>query len=293
MKVKRNQPATISFDPLTVTSKKVAAFRRKILRFYRCHGRDLPFRRTTDPYRIAVAEIMLQQTQVDRVILKYQSWIKKWPSWEELAAASDRELLAMWSGLGYNRRALFLGRLARAVVTGYGGTLPEDPAGLMTLPGIGPYTARAILIFAFNRPLVAIDTNIRRVLIHEFGLPASIPQTQIETLAQRLLPRKRSREWHNALMDYGRLALPSRISAIPPVSKQTRFAGSRRQIRGEIIRRLTAQSRVSFRIIARDLGRTLADVRAAAWTLEQEGTAVLTEHSVRLAESHRGPSRFS
>lgn len=276
---------------LGLTSKQIAAFRRKILHFYRQHGRDLPFRKTTDPYRITVAEIMLQQTQVERVVPKYHEWINKWPSWRRLAAATDRELLSLWSGLGYNRRALNLGRLARIIVTDCGGVLPDDPEILRGLPGIGPYTARAILIFAFNRPLITIDTNIRRVLIHEFGLAPTISRSELEILAETLLPRRRSREWHNALMDYSRLALPSRLPDLPSESRQSRFAGSRRQIRGEIIRRLTTQTRVSLRIIARDLGRTLADVRAAAQTLEQDGTAVLTEHTVRLAESRRAQPR--
>ncbi len=131
----------------TLTSKQITAFRRKILRFFRQHRRDLPFRKTTDPYRITVAEIMLQQTQVDRVVPKYRRWITKWPTWKKLAMATERELLTMWSGLGYNRRALYLGRLAEVVQTQYAGRLPEDPTELTKLPGIGPYTARAILIF--------------------------------------------------------------------------------------------------------------------------------------------------
>jgi A/G-specific adenine glycosylase len=272
-------------DNRILTPGRIAAFRRKIFRFYRQHGRDLPFRRTTDPYRIAVAEIMLQQTQVDRVLPKYGAWLKKWPTWQRLAHASERELLTMWSGLGYNRRALFLGRLARIVVRDYGGRLPNEPEILATLPGIGPYTARAILIFADNQPLAAVDANIRRVLLHEFNLPPSISPAELAELADKLLPRKRSRDWHNALMDYSRLALASPTVQIAPASRQPQFAGSQRQIRGEIIRRLTHQSRVSYRVIARELNRTLNDVRAAATSLAREGIVRITAHTIRLERS--------
>ena len=245
----------------------------------------MPFRKTTDPYRITVAEIMLQQTQVDRVLPRYRSWIKKWPTWRRLAVAGTRELLEMWSGLGYNRRALYLGRLAQTMVNDFGGKLPDDPAILGTLPGIGPYTARAVLIFAFNRPLVAIDTNIRRVLIHEFGLPDTVSQAQLESLAGRLLPRKRSREWHNALMDYSRLALPARIPGVPPLSRQSRFVGSQRQVRGEIIRQLVGKQRITLRVIARDLDLPLEAVRSAARSLAEDGIVIATDVTARLAKT--------
>lgn len=269
----------------TLTANRITTFRRKVLRFYRAHGRNLPFRHTTDPYRITVAEVMLQQTQAERVVPKYQSWVKTWPTWKRLATATDRELLAAWSGLGYNRRALYLGQMARSVVNDFDGRLPDDPGALRKLPGIGPYTARAILIFAFNRPFVAIDTNIRRVFIHEFNLPPTISRNELEELAERLLPRNRSREWHNAVMDYSRLVLPPRIPHLAQVPRQTRFAGSRRQIRGEIILQLTVKSRVTLRVIARSLGRSVDEVRAAARSLVREGTVTLTERTIRLTDS--------
>jgi A/G-specific adenine glycosylase len=225
---------------------------------------------------------MLQQTQVERVIDKYEAWLKKWPSWHVLAKATDRELLAAWSGLGYNRRALNLGRLAKEVVSGFDGELPREPEQLLSLPGIGPYTAHAILIFAFNQPLVTIDTNIRKVLLHELGYPASISKENLEALALAVLPRKRSRDWHNALMDYSRLVLPKQIKTIPPLSSQSRFQGSLRQIRGEIVRQLVTRNRVTVAAIAGSLDRSEDDVIKAALGLQKDGMVQFTGKTIRL-----------
>jgi len=256
----------IALSPAQITS-----FRRKILAFYRKHGRVLPFRETKNPYNIAIAEIMLQQTQVERVIPKYLAWIDRWPDWQKLAEASRQELLTMWSGLGYNRRALYLGDMARAIVERFGGTLPSSPEELRMLPGIGPYTANAILIFAFNFPLITIDTNIRRVLIHELELPVNISRKDLEDVARTILPSRRARDWHNALMDYSRLALPKQIKEIRPLSRQKPFAGSIRQIRGEIVRRLTKRKRISIDVLVREMERSRVDILTAADNLAKEG----------------------
>ncbi len=260
----------------------IRRFRRKILSYYKTHGRDLPFRRTTDSYKIAVAEIMLQQTQVDRVVPKYLAWTKKWPDWKTLAKATNRELLTMWSGLGYNRRALYLGRMAKEIVERYDGAMPQDQAALSALPGIGPYTSRAILIFAFNKPLVTIDTNIRRVLIAELDLPHSISARELESIALHVLPQRRSRDWHNALMDYGATHMTARKSGVKPLSRQSKFEGSLRQIRGEIIRQLTTKKRVSLASVAKKLGRTMEDVQKAAKGLEKEGVVRVQAKIVEL-----------
>lgn len=225
---------------------------------------------------------MLQQTQVARVLPKYKAWITRWPTWKALAKAGRRELLREWSGLGYNRRAIYLGLLAKIVVGRFDGRLSDDPNVLKTLPGIGPYTANAILIFAFNRPLVTIDTNIRRVLIHEFDLSTGTSRNDLERLAIRLLPGGRARDWHNALMDYGRLALPAQMPDIPPVARQSKFKGSRRQIRGEIIRRLTTARRVSIYRIARETGRSIPDVRDAAHSLEKDKLVIVDGRLISL-----------
>lgn len=264
--------------------RDVRAFRRKIFSFYRTHRRDLPFRNTTEPYEITVSELMLQQTQVERVVEKYLAWVERWPDWHSLAAADRKSVLAAWQGLGYNRRAVFLHTMARTIVTDYSGVMPHDEAALRRLPGIGPYTARAIRIFAFGRQDAAIDTNIRRVLIHELKLPLDISPADLEAVARSVLPRGRARDWHYALMDYSRLALPRSATRVRPLSRQSRFDGSLRQIRGEIVRRLSTARSVRLETIARDLGRTIDDVRRAAAGLERDGLVQVKSRTVRLSE---------
>jgi A/G-specific adenine glycosylase len=250
---------------------EIDAFRRKVWLFYKRHGQRFPFRRTPDPYRIAVSEFMLQQTQIARVLPKYDAWITRWPNWEALAGASPRELLAAWSGLGYNRRALHLGNLARAVVDQYGGQLPTDPEILETLPGVGRYTARAVIIFAFNKPLVAIDTNIRRVIMHEFHLPPATSDDDLERLARRLVPKRRSRDWHNALMDYARMTLPRRAASLRAEKRPSAFEGSSRQLRGRIVKRLLRIHRMTLEHLAAELDRAEDEVRQAALALQKDG----------------------
>jgi A/G-specific adenine glycosylase len=262
---------------------RIQAFRRKVWRFYARYGRSLPFRRTTDPYKITVAEFMLQQTQVERVVPKYKAWIKQWPTWKSLADATPRQLLTAWSGLGYNRRALYLGKLACVVCERFDGILPDDPDQLRTLPGIGAYTANAVLIFAHNRPLVTIDTNVRRVILNEFGLPGSTAKADLEKIACRLMPRGRSRDWHNALMDYSRIALPKRLTHIPPVTVQPAFKGSQRETRGVIVKSLTGANRVSLDKMSRLLERPLLDVRKAAESLQKDGIIRMGKRFVTLA----------
>jgi len=283
--------ATVSYTVLLLCEtnammpdrKHIESFRRRIWRFYRLHGRHhLPFRQTRDPYAIAVSEIMLQQTQVGRVIPSYEAWISRWPDWNSLAGATTRQLLTQWSGLGYNRRAIALGNMANTIVQTHRGELPTDEHTLLTLPGIGPYTARAVLIFAFDKQIVAVDTNIRRVILHEMGLPSDTSPTTIEDVARQLMPRGRSRNWHYALMDYSSLALPRRLEHIPPVSRQSKFEGSLRQIRGEIIRQLTTKKSVRLEVIARKLDRDPTDVRKAAEALARDGLIRLRGDVCRL-----------
>ena len=265
-----------------IPKSRLYAIRRRILDFYRKHGRTLPFRETTDPYCITVSEIMLQQTQVERVVERYKMWVDRWPNWASLAQTDRRAVLSAWSGLGYNRRALYLRDMAGVIVNDYGGNMPTSPEELKKLPGIGDYTAHAIAIFAFNAPLVTIDTNIRKVLIHELDLPHDTSPEHLREYARLLLPRGKSREWHNALMDYARMAIRREAGAIKPVSTQSRFEGSRRQIRGEIVRRLTDRTRISIAVLARDMERDEDDIRTAALSLETEGLVKVSDKTIRL-----------
>jgi A/G-specific adenine glycosylase len=212
----------------------------RVLGWYAANRRDLPWRRTSDPYAILVSEIMLQQTQVARVAPRFEDWLATWPDLESLAAAPLADVLRRWQGLGYNTRARRLHACAAAAVAAAGpgsaAALPRSLPGLLALPGVGPYTARAVLIFAHNDDLAAVDANVRRVLTHELDLPAGLPDAALQTVADAALPAGRSRDWHNALMDYGALVLTTRTTGIAPRARQSAFEGSRRQKRARLLR---------------------------------------------------------
>lgn len=177
----------------------------RIARWYRASGRDLPWRRTDDPYRIVVSEFMLQQTQVDRVTPLYARFLEAFPDWRTLASAPQADVVRRWKGLGYNMRAVRLKRLAEAVVAGQG-ELPASVEALVALPGIGPYTARAISVFAFRRKALAPDTNVRRVLARFFKGPLSDPKAFDERAWDRwegTLPARLAYDVNQGLMDLG------------------------------------------------------------------------------------------
>jgi len=222
----------------------IGAFQEMILSFYAGEKRDLPWRKTTDPYKIIVSEVMLQQTQVDRVIPYFEKWIARWPTFSDLAQAEKSEVLAYWSGLGYNSRPIRLQKLAQEIVER--GDFPTERDDLLKLPGIGPYTAGAVLAFAFNLDVPCVDTNIRRVLIHELGLPEDISAKELEQVALDCVPPGRSREWYNALMDYGAMVKTARKTGIRPTSCQSKFEGSSRQIRGKVLRFLLAKKKANY-----------------------------------------------
>lgn len=234
-------------------------FQKKILDWYREHGRhDLPWRLTTNPYAIFVSELMLQQTQVERVLPKYNSFLKKFPTVKTLATAHSAELLRAWQGLGYNRRALYLQQTAKQITNN---TWPTEPAHLEQFPGIGPYTARAIAVFAFNRPEQLLETNIRRVFIQSFFTQTQglITDADILPLLQKHLYTKDPRRWYWALMDYGAGALkhipnPNRRSTT--YTRQSRFEGSHRQIRGRILRLLIDKESATMKNIQDGLNVT-------------------------------------
>ena len=219
----------------------IDAFRSTVLSLPR---RSLPWRDTTDPYHILVSEIMLQQTQVGRVIPYYLSWLQRWPTVHSLAKATRPEVLQAWQGLGYNKRAIHLHQCAQIISETYHGSVLA--ALHSKLPGVGPYTARAIRIFSANEDSATVDTNIRRILIHTFSLPPTISGRGLQAVADQCLPLGRSRDWHNALMDYGQL-LTARKTNIRPKTKQSKFEGSARQLRAKILREVLQQKTVTFR----------------------------------------------
>ena len=248
--------------------ESLGALQERLLAWYAAHGRDLPWRHTTDPYAVLVSEVMLQQTQVSRVLVRYPEFLARFPDLATLAVAPLSDVLAAWLGLGYNNRAL---RLRDCAVAAPGGRLPDDVEGLRALPGLGPYTARAVLIFAHNADLAAVDANVRRVLTHELGLAPDLSPAALQAVADEALPRGRSRDWHNALMDYGSLVLTSRATGIAPLTRQTPFAGSHRQRRARLLRALVEGGPLTVAEAATALGVSPAECRTVLASLAADG----------------------
>jgi len=194
-------------------------FRRRLLGWYRRHGRDLPWRHTSDPYHILVSEMMLQQTQVDRVLPKYGEWLRKYPSLEALAAARARDVDRTWRPLGYNARPRRLQAIAREVVTRYDGQLPSDEETLRSFKGIGAYTAGAVQSFAFGRRAPIVDTNVARVLFRVFigrGIQnKTAVKKRLWSLSAALLPRRNVFDFNQALMDLGAMVCVARQPKCP------------------------------------------------------------------------------
>lgn len=222
-------------------------FNDAVWQYYHEHGRELPWRQVDqdgliDPYYVLVSEIMLQQTQAQRVIPKYEAFLLAFPTVQTLAAASLDTVLAQWNGLGYNRRAKFLWQAAQRVVDVHGGIMPSDEAGLVALPGVGVNTARAVLAYAYNQPVVFVETNIRTVFIHHFfEEESSVHDKAILELVAETVDKEHPREWYWALMDYGthlKKTVGNLSRSSKHYTKQTTFAGSKRQVRGQIIKRL-------------------------------------------------------
>ena len=198
-------------DPSTVSR-----FRKRLLAWFRQEGRDLPWRRTRDPYHVLVSEVMLQQTQVSRVELFYTEFLKRWPTLHHLAKARPTQVREQWEGLGYYRRAANLHRLAKVVVRERSGTMPADPTELRTLPGVGPYTAGAVACFAFERRTAAVDTNVARVIRRAFHprRPKDPNDKVVWATAEALLPRTGKSAWafNQGIMELGALICTARVA---------------------------------------------------------------------------------
>ena len=232
--------------------------------YYEC-GRDgLPWRKNPTTYYVTVSEIMLQQTQVDRVVPFFKKWMKQFPTWRVLGKAPWPEVLGTWKGLGYNSRALRLQKLAQEVTEIHNGQLPSNYKLLIKLPGIGPYTAGAILAFAFNSYIPLIETNIRRVFIHHFFKEdGQVSDSEIFEIMSDIGEIEDARKWYSALMDYGS-TLPKIIKHNPNIqskhyTKQSKFKDSNRQIRGKILEVLLQQK--NHKISKQKLFTTLYDYK--------------------------------
>ncbi|GHV86365.1 endonuclease III [Spirochaetia bacterium] len=260
---------------MQLSGKQISEFRKTILDFYTVSGRSFPWRfsktpkgRKTavspDPWGVVVSEFMLQQTQTHRVVPYWETWMKKWPRPADLAAAPLETVLKEWSGLGYNRRAKNLRDCAAAITKDSGGKVPKTPEELIKLPGIGPYTAGAVACFAWNYPAVFIETNIRSVLIHFFfGDKTGINDAELIPILEQTLDHSNPRVWYWALMDYGAelkkiTKNPGRKSA--HYAKQSRFEGSFRQIRGAVIKTLSAGS-LDAGSLRKEVDKTIKDLR--------------------------------
>ena len=258
-----------------LTSARIRAFRKTIHDYYHVNGRDLPWRKTRNPYCILLSEIMLQQTQVERVLKKYEEFLAAFPDFSTLARAPLRKLLRIWQGMGYNRRALALRALAQRVVNEHRSKLPPEHGKLLALPGIGEYTAGAVLAFVFNKPVVFMDTNIRRVFIHEFYHDReSVHDEEIIPLVERTLDTGNPRQWYNALMDYGTMLKKERVNPnrkSAHYARQSPFENSNRQVRGRILKILVAESPLTAAKVVEVTGMDAKRVQKNLVDLQREG----------------------
>ncbi len=246
-----------------------------IWEFYAANSRSFAWRQTENPYHIFVSEVMLQQTQTAIVEKKYGPFIAAFPDFASLAQAPFADVLPLWRGLGYNRRALALHKSAQIIVECYGGVLPNEPTLLDELPGIGSATAASICAFAFNRPVVFIETNIRTVFITLFGgLRTDITDKELLPLIQATLDHEQPRHWYYALMDYGvmlKKTLPNPSRRSKHYIQQSQFEGSERQIRGMILKAATTKKVFSFEDLCSCIDREPERIRRNLEELCVEG----------------------
>lgn len=265
---------------LVKSPTKITSFQKIVWDYYRKNKRSFPWRETIDPYAIMVSEIMLQQTQAERVVPKFTAFMQKFPTPEVLAKASLTDVLSMWQGLGYNRRALFLKRSAEEVVSKHSGKIPNTLESLTALPGIGPYTAGAILAFAFNEPTIFIETNIRTVFIHHFfkNSRTKISDEKLLPHITQSLDKKRPRDWYSALMDYGahlKSILPNPSRKSTGHTKQSKFKGSHRELRGQILKYVLTHKKATLSALQKNIiHQKSLDIHKLAHTLIAEGLLI-------------------
>jgi A/G-specific adenine glycosylase len=254
--------------------------------YYAENRRSMPWRDTITPYGVFLSEIMLQQTQVPRVMIKYAEFTERFPSFEDLAKATPAQVLATWQGLGYNRRGLFLHASAQKIVHEFGGKLPKSVELVDSLPGIGPATAAAIVTYTFNLPTVFIETNIRRVFIHHFFTDRNdVDDKELLPIVEAALDRENPRDWYYALMDYGThlaktVVNPNRKSKHYAV--QSKFEGSNRQVRGALLRFFVGGGSFSYDEIVNGVEFAPARVEKALASMVKDGFLVADKKRYRV-----------
>lgn len=296
-----------------ITPQTIKDLQTEILTWYASHQRDLPWRKTREPYSILISEIMSQQTQIMRVVPKYLAWLERFPTIQSLAKAETGDVLKYWSGLGYNRRAINLQKCAKVIVEEFAGVFPREIETLKKLPGIGDYTASAIACFAFDQQVVVVDTNVRKVILikllrysrelsdfrtsqDEFskkrnaGLGPStsagrqhddrnLSAREIKEIAEQLLPRDKAYIWNQALMDYAAAMLKHEKI---PVPKQSTFKGSNRYYRGQIIKLLLEYKTVSIKYLVGELGNNEVFIEKIIQELEKDGLVKQIKNKIAL-----------
>jgi len=279
-------------EPGNYQKSSADGFRTAVLKYYGEHGRDLPWRDTCDPYRIFVSEMMLQQTQVERVLQKYAPFISALPDFKALSEAPLGKILSLW-GLGYNRRCIAMKKSASIILERWGGEIDRTVEELVDLPGIGRATASAILCFAFNRPTVFLETNIRNVYIHFFfgkregeKVETGVSDREILPLVELTLDRKNPRQWYYALMDYGAMLkkeCPGLNARSIHYTKQAPFEGSNRQVRGMILRALARHGALPIDVLLDLAGIEAGRLSAVLSGLEKEGFITRSSNTCTLS----------
>jgi A/G-specific adenine glycosylase len=269
------------------TKKNIKNLQKIVWEFYVEHGRhDLTWRKNPKPYYVLVSEVMLQQTQVPRVRVKFAEFIKVFPTIKSLAKSDQVTLLRTWKGLGYNRRALWLRDAAQTIVSHFGSRVPRDPKILESLKGIGHYTARAIATFSYNDPHAFIETNIRRIFIHHFySTSEQVPDSVLLPLIEVAVDQSRPREWYWALMDYGSYlgkAFPNANTRSKHYAKQSKFEGSDRQVRSKIMECMMDQQKAKLPDLIAYVDDSPDRVERIAGDLVREGFLVRSRGIYRL-----------
>jgi A/G-specific adenine glycosylase len=258
-----------------LSNEVIKAFQDYIYAFYRRNKRDFPFRRELTPYKVLVSEIMLQQTQTSRVSNKFLKFIEKFKDFDSLAQAKLEDVLATWQGLGYNRRAIALKKIAEKIVNEFEGTLPADLETLKSFPQIGHNTASSILTFAFNIPTYFIETNIRRVYIYFFfSAKTKVQDNDIMEIVKETIDLNNPREWYYALMDYGvmlKKTHPELNKKSAHYRKQSKFTGSIRETRGMILNLLLNNGSLSLKQIINKTNNHKDTIKKILNDMKQEG----------------------